>query len=271
MGNSAKILVVDDEANIRFFLCETLSRDGYQVTSVENGSAAIQLITQQEFDLTLIDLHMPGVKGIELLSFLHKKSPDTIVIVLTAFASLETAVEALRQGAHDYLFKPCSSAQIRESVRNGLEKRQQKIRQKLLLTRLEQNFNESLEEIRAAKQSPSPSLPDQGSDAEKNGILSLPGKGLIIDLIRHMVTINGQCLDLSPSEFKLLACLASEAPGIVSPQSLAREIQGNDFQPWEAGEIIRYHIYRIRLKARKIIGHDNFIRTVRGIGYTLVD
>jgi DNA-binding response OmpR family regulator len=129
MSGVTRILVVDDEPGIRFFLEDTLTRDGYQVTAVETGEAAVRAIAVQEFDLALVDLKLTGMGGMEVLAYLRQQSPDTAVILLTAHASLDTAVQALRQGAHDYLFKPCKTVELRESVRTGLLRRQQGRRQ----------------------------------------------------------------------------------------------------------------------------------------------
>jgi signal transduction histidine kinase len=126
-NSKATILVVDDESGIRFFLEEIFTRDGYQVVTVDSGEAALERIAAQEFDLALIDLKMKGIGGIDVLTALRRQSPDTAAIILTAHGSMETAVEALRYGAHDYLFKPCEADELRESVRTGLLKRQQEL------------------------------------------------------------------------------------------------------------------------------------------------
>ena len=99
MLSTAKILVVDDEANIRASLKEILARDGYHVITAESGESALALLPTHEFDLALIDLKLTGIGGIEVLAVLREQSPNTVAIVLTAHASLETAVEALRKGA----------------------------------------------------------------------------------------------------------------------------------------------------------------------------
>lgn len=271
MKPTAKILVIDDEANIRFFLEETLSKDGYQVTTADSGEMALQVCSQEEFELALIDLQMPGMSGIELLTRLHQCSPDTIVIILTAYGTLESAVEALRYGAHDYLFKPCKSGGIRESVQKGLLKRQQKVMQRAILTRLEQELMEDLKDIQAAVHpqfNPAPQIP---SEPESKEIARLEWKDLMIDLTRHVITINNLYLDLTPTEFGMLVCLVNEAPGIVSAQQLIHEVHGYESQTWEAGEIVRYHIYRIRQKLKKLSGRDDFIRTVRSVGYALYE
>lgn len=127
MTSSATVLIVDDEAGLRSSLADALTYQGYRVVTADSGETALECIAAQEFDLALIDLRMQGVGGMEVLTALREQSPNTIAIVLTAYGSMETAVEALRQGAHDYLFKPCPLDKIQESVRAGLLKRQQEI------------------------------------------------------------------------------------------------------------------------------------------------
>lgn len=280
----AKILVVDDESSIRFFLQELLERDGHRVTPVESGETAINLIGQEEFDLALIDLKLLGVSGTEVLKELHKAWPDTVVIMLTGHGSLESAVEALRQGAHDYLFKPCKTVELRESIRVGLMNRHQQIRQRELLMQLEQHLSSSLAGVRATIEETSPpptrktpKLTPQPSavppiitrepEMEKNRFIQRDG--FIVDLTRHVITMNEVLLELSPTEFDLLAYLISEAPRVVPPQELVREAQGYTTEPWEARDIIRYHIYRIRQKIKEATGETKIITTVRGVGYTI--
>ncbi len=274
----ANILVVDDEAAIRFFIEEMLSRDGHHVTSVGSGKKALEQIKRKdiEFDLALIDLKMEEIGGMEVLKVIREQSPNTAVIVLTAHASLETAVEALRHGAHDYLFKPCKTVQLRESVRAGLLKRQRELRRQSLLNQLEQNLATSLKEIRATtSDAPATPLKPLGMDdaePEESAIEEerfLQRGKLIVDFMRHVITFDGHLLELSPTEFDLMAYLISEAPRVISPQDLVREVQGYDAEPWEASDMVRYHIYRIRQKIEKFADDEDVIRTVRGVGYAI--
>lgn len=156
----AKILVMDDELSIRLFLEKTLTRDGHTVVTAASGEEALALIASQTFDLALLDLKLNGIGGLEVLAALRQQAPDTVVIILTAQASLESAVEALRQGAHDYLFKPCQTFQLRQSIQKGLAKRQQALQQRGLLRQLEQRLENDLETIRSTIQDqPSRSTP----------------------------------------------------------------------------------------------------------------
>lgn len=265
---TTRILVVDDEPGIRFFLEETLTRDGHQVVAVESGEAALKQIAAQEFDLALLDLKLKGIGGMEVLAALRRRAPDTAVIVLTAHASLETAVEALRQGAHDYLFKPCKTVQLRESVRTGLIKRRRELRQRGLLAQLERSLTNNLEEIRATVvEQPAAPEPDAEPDAQQDRFLQRGG--LIVDSMRHVISLDEHLLELSSTEFDLLAYLVSEAPRVVPPKELVREVRGYETEIWEARDIVRYHVYRIRQKIKETTGRDDVIRTVRGVGYTV--
>jgi len=267
MAPTTNILVVDDEAQIRASLKELLTRDGYRVAAVESGEAALECIVGQAFDLALIDLRMKGMGGIELLAELRRQSPDTVVIVLTGHASLETAVETLRQGAHDYLFKPCKPAELRESIRKGLVKRRE-IRQRNLLSQLD-HLASGLEDIRAAvlawRDEPLPSMEEPAGGTRR----FLQRGGLFVDLARHVITLEGHLLDLSPTEFEILAYLTSQSPRVVSAQELVREAQGYESESWGASEIVRQHIYRLRQKLKETAGRQGIIRTVRGVGYTI--
>jgi len=259
---AARILVVDDEEHIRASMKELLTRDGYEVFVAESGEAALRLIDTHSFDLALIDLKLGGIGGIEVLTALRQKSPQTVAIVLTAYASLETAVAALRQGAHDYLFKPCKPTELRESIRRGLLGRQEQRRQELL--RQIDQIASSLEDIRTA-------LLNQSSGYQSPGVQQrfLQRGGVIVDLVSHVVTVDGRLLDLSPTEFEILAHLVRRAPQVVSPQELIREVQGYESDQWEASEIIRQHIYRIRQRIKEATGRTDIVRTVRGVGYTV--
>jgi DNA-binding response OmpR family regulator len=280
-GTNARILIVDDEESIRFFLRELLERDGYTVVVAESGEVALKHIEREEFDLALIDLKMRGISGTDVLKVLHTQAPDTVVIMLTGHGSLESAVEALRQGAHDYLFKPCKTIELRESIRVGLLNRRQKKKQRELLWQLEQHLSSTLDGVRATIQEvgapPSTSVPrvtaqaaaslDQQQPAEQKRFLQYGS--LIVDLTRHVITMDAKLLELSPTEFDVLAYLISEAPRVISPQELLREAQGYATEVWEARDIVRYHIYRIRQKVKDATGRTDVIRTVRGVGYTV--
>ncbi len=118
-----KILVVDDEESLREFLEIMLKREGYDVATAADGEQAIKLLEKKSFDLIITDLQMPKVHGMEVLSKAKEIDPDSVVIVITAFGSTESAVEAMKLGAYDYITKPFKIDEIKLIIRKALEKR----------------------------------------------------------------------------------------------------------------------------------------------------
>lgn len=111
-----KILVVDDEVLMRNFLVEALKRKGLEAVSAENGDKALNLLNEQSFDLVITDMKMPGVSGMDVLKFVKELSPRTLVIVVTAFGTIENAVEAMKSGAFHYLIKPFSLESLMATI-----------------------------------------------------------------------------------------------------------------------------------------------------------
>jgi two-component system response regulator PilR (NtrC family) len=118
-----RILIVDDEAGMRDMLSILLRKEGYGITVADRAEKAIEMAARGEFDLVMSDISMPGKSGIEVLRQTKAASPDTPVILITAYASTESAVEALKLGAYDYLIKPFDVEELKNVVRNALEKR----------------------------------------------------------------------------------------------------------------------------------------------------
>lgn len=149
---SEKILVVDDEARMCQSLHELLSGNGYSVITTQSGYAAIEKLKSEPFDLVLSDIKMPDISGLDILKAVKDTDQDIIVILMTGYASLESALEAIRNGAFEYLLKPVEFSQLEISVKRGLEKRQAGLGRKRLLRDLElanYNLNNRLQEINA--------------------------------------------------------------------------------------------------------------------------
>ncbi|MCP4006075.1 MAG: sigma-54-dependent Fis family transcriptional regulator [bacterium] len=120
----ARILIVDDETSMQEFLEILLQREGHDVVACGSAEQAILAIEGDEFDLVISDLRMPGMSGLELLEHIQDNAPETTVILITAHGTTESAIEAMRYGAYDYLTKPCSIDEIRLVVSKALEKRE---------------------------------------------------------------------------------------------------------------------------------------------------
>ena len=118
-----KILVVDDDETIRISFGQVLAKDGYSAAIVENGSLALEQLKNNQFDLAFIDLKMPGMNGMDLLKHVRTKNPRLDVVIITGYGTVETAVEAIKFGAYDYIQKPFSIDTIRQVLNKIVEKR----------------------------------------------------------------------------------------------------------------------------------------------------
>jgi DNA-binding response OmpR family regulator len=236
MAEGKTALVVDDERNVRFFLQETLARSGFSVRTASSGEEALEILHDTRFDLALLDLRLGGrVDGMRLLGAIRWRWPDTAIIILTAHGTLETALEAIREGVDGYLLKPVEPAELRQVVREALERRQAVARAR--------------------------------SGRERTLLQHGP---LTVDVGRHLATRDGEPVDLGPQEFKLLVCLMENAGRVVSPKELVRTVR--DYDPdsaHEAREIIKWYVHQLRRKIEPDPDRPRFVLNVRGVGYTL--
>lgn len=266
-GLSINILVVDDEGAIRYSIGKTLQRVGYQVSAAESAEDALKQLSEQPFDVVLTDIRMPGLTGVELLSRIKERAPDAIVILMTGYASLGTAVEALRLGAHDYLIKPISSQDIRQSVARGVERAYNMRRRRVLLETIQTNVKEltgGFEEVRggAAATAMSTAPVQAPMTTMQLGPLTIfPG--------RYQIQVGNQQLSLTPTEFDLLLYLAAHRGRVVPCYELVREVRGYTVDENEAREVIRPHISNLRRKLERAGQDPDLIVNVRGIGYRL--
>jgi DNA-binding NtrC family response regulator len=132
-----RILFADDERSLQEFMRSELPRLGHDVTVCPDGKAAVKALEKGTFDAAILDLRMPGLTGIEVLEQLKQVSPDTEVVIMTGHASVETAIDAVRLGAFDYITKPCKLAQIETILRKIVEKRELKHKNLALQTRVQ--------------------------------------------------------------------------------------------------------------------------------------
>lgn len=136
----AKILVVDDESKIREFFSDFLKHEGFDVDTAENGEIAINTIDQDFYDIALIDLNMPKVDGMRVLTYLVENSYDSIGIILTGYASIKNAVEAMKTGAFDYLAKPVKMDEVLMVIKRALEFRDLKRENLVLKKQLKKKY-----------------------------------------------------------------------------------------------------------------------------------
>jgi DNA-binding NtrC family response regulator len=140
-AKSASILVVDDEPLIRDTLAEYLSQEGFLVTTRGDGEEALAVAAGQRFDVVLCDVQLPGIDGLELLERLLKLSPETFVLLITAYATVENAIEAFQRGAHDYLMKPILLDEVLSKIRRLLAYRELFLENQALRRELNRDYD----------------------------------------------------------------------------------------------------------------------------------
>jgi DNA-binding NtrC family response regulator len=148
--NRGNILIVDDEMVVRDSLGKWFTTEGYHIRTVQSGREALETIQKRDFDLALIDIKMPGMDGLELQNRLRQIDPELLLIIMTGYASVETAVQALKRGAYDYITKPFDPDELVHLVSKALEHRHAKRE----VVRLRQNLQEIFPRTELIGQSP---------------------------------------------------------------------------------------------------------------------
>jgi DNA-binding response OmpR family regulator len=234
-STEALILVVDDEEQIRSVLARYLTLMGYQVDTASSGEKALDLLRQKPYDVAVLDIRMPGLDGVEVMERALQMSPDLAIIFLTGYASIESAIAAVRANAIDYLLKPVSVRDLASAVARSLERRAQAGRSRTQQTASERFLEE--------------------------GVLTL-------DRLRRKVTVTGLTTlddvsaELTATETALLIHFMAH-PGIgLSCAELAQVALGYHMGDREASAILRPHISRLRRKIEPDPSHPCLIVTI---------
>jgi len=123
-----RILIVDDEKGIRDFLEIMIKKEGYKTAAAASGEEAIKFFSQGSYDLVISDVRMKGMGGVELLKSIKEINPETVVLMITAYASVDTAIDAMKAGAYDYITKPFNIDEVKHIIRNALDKKGLRLR-----------------------------------------------------------------------------------------------------------------------------------------------
>lgn len=226
---SKRLLIVDDDAEMRALLAEYFRRLDFEVVERESGAAALQAVAAERFDCFILDMAMPEMSGTELLKKLRERGIDTPALFLTAHDQLDDKVAGFEAGADDYLGKPFSPRELEYRV-NALLRR------------------------------------GQGVTAQRDGERLEIGD-LVVDRRRHEVTRGGMRIDLTPLEFQILDLLASEPGRAWSRNDLLDRVWSTEYEGYQRN--IDPHINRLRKKLEKDPKNPYYVLTVRGVGYKL--
>jgi DNA-binding response OmpR family regulator len=268
MPERPTVLIVEDDSEVRTLLQAALTREEYDVTLAPSGEDALRKMSILAYDLIITDIRLPGIDGVQLVRDVRRRWPDAVVIVLTAYPTLDSAVACLRAGVHDYLFKPCPITEIRRSLREGLAKREGFTKRLELLHALEAQLTQGLRALRG-ETSASAAVLDSMGDGSATLARYVRIGSLIIDRERHEAILGETQLDLTPTEFEILAYLAERAPAVVSPIDLARRAMGYEADEQEARELVKWHIHHLRQKIEADASRPLLLKNVRGIGYKI--
>jgi DNA-binding response OmpR family regulator len=252
---TATILVVDDEATIRNFIVRVLEREGYRVESAADGQAAYERLQAEHFDVLLTDIKMNYMDGVGLLRLAKRAQPDLAVILFTGHATVQTAVEALRNGAFEYLLKPVKNQHIVETVEKALRYRETEQRR----DRLESLASQILDAFEPGSKTAAATTTD-----------TLTVGPLRLDLAAFQSYQADKPVALTPTEFRLLATLAQQPGHVFNYVTLVEEACGYTCPRNEARQIIGTHVINLRNKLNIDADEVGYVASVRGVGYRLI-
>ncbi len=260
--STGHILIIDDEIAIRQSLARILQQAGFEATTAENADQGFSFIETTNFDLVFMDLRMPGIAGLDALKLIHNSYPALPVVLFTAQPDVNSAVEALRNGATDYLLKPLKPQAIIERAQKIIE-RQQKEKRKLEITRQIEALQAELKGLSNGDTGPLPRI-NVGADR------FLKRGALVLDLHKRCLIVNEQTVNIAQTSFDYLLVLARHSPNVVSYQTLVAEAQGYQADAHEAQELAKWHIHQLRQAIEQDVHNPDFLINVRGLGYRFI-
>jgi DNA-binding response OmpR family regulator len=220
------------------------------------------LLQQQNVDLAIIDLQMPGINGLELMAVIEKMADPPELIMLTAHATLETSIEAMRLGTRDFLIKPYQVDDLLRAVRRVMQQRQRKLQQRLAARLLAESLGLA-------------EPPDRRQDEMAEPVAAAPDHfirgALALDLQTMTATKNSRPLSLTPTEFRLLAALMKRPNQPFTFQELAEIIHGQQVDTYQARDLLKSHMARLRRKVGLAPDGQSYITNIHGLGYKFVE
>ncbi len=259
--SAARLLVVDDEPHIRSAVARALSLRGYNVEEAESGSAALELLEKTSYDLMILDMRMPGMDGTTVMEKVYQLYPELSIIVLTGYATLNSAISAVRTGAVDYLLKPVAMQEITDTVERALHKRAERLQRQ----RLMKAVGEALDVLRVNELPAPPPL-----IAPKISTRFVHVHPLTLDCQKRLVVIKGDqdyTLQLTEGETFILASLMSHPEQVLTCSELVLTAWNYSVEESEAQNLVRPHIFRLRRKIEMVLKEPRLIHTLRKRGY----
>jgi DNA-binding response OmpR family regulator len=256
---------VDDENRLRLSLSLVLQKENYRVEAVADAEEALACLRLHEYDLMFMDLNMPGMSGIDLLVEVRKQFPRMPVLILTAHAALESAIQAVHLGARDYLIKPVEPRLILTRVAEILAESEQPTRKKEIVGQI-QGLLAELQKMEGEDATPASAL---ATLPPTNPARFLKKGNFDLDLHARHATLNGKYIPVTGVYFDYLGTLLRHAPKAVAYKTLVKESQGYEVAVAEARDLARWRIHELRKVIEADPQQPRYILTVRGTGYRL--
>jgi len=257
----ARILVVDDEPPIRDAIVRALNLMGYRAQEAGSGREALKLLEAAPHDLMVLDMRMPEMDGLEVMRRARQMCPDLLIIILTGYATLESALAAIKSDATDYLLKPTSVHDIAATITTALQARAEQLRKQHLLRVVSQAMD-ALRQVEAT----APSQLPAGIPPER----FLRAGPLTFDRRKRLAVVAGdppRTSELTEGEALILVALMEQLDQTLACRQLARAAWDYDLDEREAQSLVRPYIFRLRHKLEATPDAPQMIRTVRGRGY----
>ena len=250
---------------MRRTLARILQQARFEVTTAESGKEGLAFLASQIFDLVYLDIRMPDMNGLEVLKAIHSKYPEIPVILFTAQPDMNSAVEALRHGAIDYLMKPLKPQTLIERTQDILAWRQKERRKREIQSQIEalQAELSKLDDDESVESIPKITVEDTSERFLIHGEISL-------DMHARRLKMGGKNVDIPPTTFDYLVVLVRHAPNVVDYQTLIAEAQGYQADFREAQELVKWHVHHIRQAIEPNPRKPIYLLNQRGVGYRLV-
>ena len=265
MNPTGHILLIDDEATLRQTLARVLQRAGFEVTTAASGEEGLTSLAAAHVDLVYMDIRMPSMSGLEALKRIHSEHPSLPVVLFTAQPDLNSAVEALRYGAVDYLLKPLKPQMLIERTKTILAKQERERRKRQIASQIE-SLQTELKGLESNGKDQTAAVLQANAPDER----FLQRGKWSIDLHARRLVIGERLINLPPTSFDYLVVLARHAPNVVDYQTLVSEAQGYEADTREAQELTKWHIHHLRQAIESDAHNPLYVITVRGSGYRLV-
>jgi two-component system alkaline phosphatase synthesis response regulator PhoP len=264
MQGIGHILIIDDEASLRRTLARILQSAKFEVTTAASGQEGLAFLSQQSFDLVYLDIRMPDMNGLEVLKAIHSRFPELDVVLFTAQPDMNSAVEALRRGATDYLLKPLQPQALIDRTEAIFTRREKEHRKREIQKQIK-TLQVELSKLEDGGVQPIPAILEE--NASERFII----RGtIILDVQARRLKVREQAVSIPPTTFDYLVVLVRHSPNVVDYQTLVAEAQGYQADFREAQELVKWHVHHIRQAIEPDPRKPVYLINQRGTGYRLV-